>query len=111
MPECYLSAKRARTTSIGRHWLPTRSMNIRWLSGSGKQHRPEQLRNRIRAEGITHVVLNTGEFRRVHDLYKVLDFSGPEERILDLRLKELPRLLTLLFVKHNVYVFQVPSGG
>lgn len=72
---------------------------------------PEQLRNRIRAEGITHVVLNTGEFRRVHDLYKVLDFSGPEERVLDLRLKELPRLLTLLFVKHNVYVFQVPSGG
>lgn len=72
---------------------------------------PEQLRNRIREEGITHVVLNTGEFKRVHDLYKVLDFSGPEERILDLRLKELPRLLTLLFVKHNVYVFQVPSGG
>ncbi|MBA5869892.1 MAG: hypothetical protein GDA68_07830 [Nitrospira sp. CR2.1] len=72
---------------------------------------PEQLRNRIREEGITHVVLNTGEFRRVHDLYKVLDFSGPEEQVLDLRLKELPRLLTLLFVKHNVYVFQVPSGG
>lgn len=71
----------------------------------------EELRNRIRAEGITHVVLNTGEFKRVHDLYEVLNFSGPDERTLDLRLKELPRLLTLLFVKHNVYVFQVPPGN
>ncbi|MBS0172264.1 MAG: hypothetical protein JSR62_18115 [Nitrospira sp.] len=68
----------------------------------------EQLCDRIRAEGITHVVLNIREFKRLHDTYRIFDFSGPQEDVLALRLKELPRLLTLLFSKNGVYVYEIP---
>lgn len=78
---------------------------VSWVREAGST---EQLRDRIRAEGITHVVLNTREFKRLHDTYKIFDFSGPQEDVLALRLKELPRHLTLLFAKNSVFIYEVP---
>ncbi|HLZ36005.1 MAG TPA: hypothetical protein VKP13_18530 [Nitrospira sp.] len=70
---------------------------------------PQELRERIRREGFTHVVLNTREFKRIHDSYHVLEFAGPEASVFDQRLRQLPRTLTTLFSKHNVYVFEIPA--
>jgi hypothetical protein len=70
----------------------------------------EELKERIRMEGFTHVVLNTREFKRLHDQYGMLAFNGPDAAELDRRLKELPRVLTPLFAKNNVFVFQVTSN-
>lgn len=70
----------------------------------------EGLKERIRMEGFTHVVLNTREFKRLHDQYRMLAFNGPDAAELDRRLKELPRVLTPLFAKNSVFVFQVASG-
>lgn len=70
----------------------------------------DQVVDRLRLEGITHVVLNTKEFKRLHDTYHVLAFDGTEGFILDQRLKRLPNSMTLLFAKNNVYVFEVPSS-
>lgn len=69
----------------------------------------DQVVDHLRMEGITHVVLNTREFKRLHDTYHVLAFDGSEGPILDQRLKRLPGSMTLLFAKNNVYVFEVPS--
>lgn len=69
---------------------------------------PEALKDRLRAEGLTHVILNIREFRRVHTTYHVLKFDGPEAEVLDHRLKDLSRVLTPLFSKNGVFVFAVP---
>mgnify|MGYP001288015028 CR=1 FL=1 len=71
---------------------------------------PEQLRNKIRREGFTHVILNTREFKRLHDKYQILAFSGPDAPLFDQRLKQLPQVMTVLFSKHNMYVFEIPSS-
>ena len=69
----------------------------------------EQLRDRLRREGFTHVVLNTREFKRLHDTYHILEFTGPDAALLDQRLKQLPRTMTTLFSKNGVYVFEIPA--
>ncbi|MDF0643583.1 MAG: hypothetical protein P0111_06100 [Nitrospira sp.] len=69
----------------------------------------DQVVDHLRAEGITHVVLNTREFKRLHDAYHVLAFDGTDGPLLDQRLKRLPGSMTLLFAKNNVFVFEVPS--
>ena len=79
----------------------------RWLQ---EEASPEQLRNRLRHEGFTHVVLNTHEFTRLHDTYHVLAFTGPEASLYDQRLKDLPGTLTTLFSKHRVFVFEIPHS-
>lgn len=71
---------------------------------------PEELRDRLRNEGFTHVVLNTREFKRLHDRYQLLHFTGPQASLHDQRLKQLPRTLTTLFAKNTVYVFAIPLG-
>jgi hypothetical protein len=71
---------------------------------------PEDLARRLAAEGMTHVVLNIREFRRLHDKYGVLAFAGDRAAEHDRRLKELPRALKQVFDKHGVYVFEVPSA-
>lgn len=69
---------------------------------------PEQLLSKIRSEGFTHVVLNTREFRRLHDGYHLFNFSGPDALRHDQILKQLPKTMTTLFAKNNVYVFEIP---
>ena len=71
---------------------------------------PEQLRDRLRTEGFTHVILNTREFKRLRDQYQVLAFSGPDASLFDQRLKQLPQAMTMRFAKRNVYVFEIPSS-
>ena len=70
---------------------------------------PETLAKRLAREQITHVVLNIREFRRLHDKYGVLRFTGEHAREHTLRLKSLPRALRRLFDKNGVFVFEVPS--
>ncbi|MSR24535.1 MAG: hypothetical protein EXR96_05545 [Nitrospiraceae bacterium] len=71
---------------------------------------PEDLARRLASEGMTHVVLNVREFRRLHDKYGVLAFTGERAAEQDRRLKELPRALHLLFDKNGVLVFEVPPA-
>jgi len=71
---------------------------------------PEDLAGRLAAQGVTHVVLNTREFRRLHDKYGVLAFTGDRAAQLDRRLKALPGVLHRLFDKHGVFVFEVPAA-
>ena len=78
----------------------------RWVEESPSA---EALVGRLAAEGITHVVLNVHEFKRVHDNYGVLAFSGEGAQTNDRRLKDLPRVLTRLFSANGVHVFEVPS--
>jgi hypothetical protein len=68
----------------------------------------ESLIRRLTAEGITHVVLNVHEFRRVHEKYGVLAFSGETAPADERRLKGLPNALRLLYAANGVYVFEVP---
>ncbi|HKE62185.1 MAG TPA: hypothetical protein VKB33_06915, partial [Nitrospira sp.] len=63
---------------------------------------PEQLLSKIRSEGFTHVVLNTREFRRLHDGYHMFNFSGPDALRRDQILKQLPKTMTTLFSKNSV---------
>jgi hypothetical protein len=63
---------------------------------------------RLTAEGITHVVLNVHEFRRVHEKYGVLAFSGEAAPEDERRFRELPKALRLLYAANGVYVFEVP---
>jgi hypothetical protein len=70
----------------------------------------EQLRDRLRSEGFTHVILNTREFKRLHDQYQLLAFSGADASLSDQRLKQLPQAMTMRFAKHNVYVFEIPTS-
>jgi hypothetical protein len=70
----------------------------------------EQLRDMLRGEGFTHVILNTREFKRLHDQYHVLAFNGPDALLYDQRLKQLPKTMTTVFAKNNVYVFEIPSS-
>jgi hypothetical protein len=68
---------------------------------------PEALARRLAREHITHVILNVREFRRLHDKYGVLKFTGARADEYDDRLKQLPRALHQLFSKNHVYVFEV----
>jgi len=68
----------------------------------------ESLIRRLTAEGITHVVLNVHEFRRVREKYGVLAFSGEAAPEDERRLRELPQALRLLYAANGVYVFEVP---
>ncbi len=77
----------------------------RWV---GESESSQQLTERILAEGFTHVVLNMREFKRLHDSYGSLAFTGSDKSAMDGRLKELPRNLTTLFAKNNVFVFEIP---
>jgi hypothetical protein len=70
----------------------------------------DQLRDRLRSERFTHVILNTREFKRLHDKYQTLAFSGPNASLHDQYLKQLPRTMTMLFSKNNVHVFKIPSS-
>lgn len=69
---------------------------------------PEALAARVAAEGITHVILNTREFHRLHKGYGLLAFDGGGAEENDRRLKSLPQTLRLLFKDNGVYVFEVP---
>ena len=70
---------------------------------------PEQLRDRIRREGFTHVILNTREFKRLRERYGILTFNGPQSSLHDQLLKQLPQTMVTLFSKNSVYVLEVPS--
>lgn len=70
----------------------------------------QDLAARLAREGITHVVLNVREFRRLHDKYGVLAFTGDRADEWDRRLKALPGALRRLFEQHGVFVFEVPSA-
>lgn len=70
---------------------------------------PEQLRDKIRHEGFTHVILNTREFKRLKSQYGVLSFSGPNGSLYDQRLGQLPKTMVTLFSRNGVYVFGVPA--
>jgi hypothetical protein len=78
-----------------------------WIRESAS---PEELRDRLRSEGFTHVILNTREFKRLHDSYQALAFSGPNASLYDQRLKQLPGTMTTVFSKNNVYVFEISSS-
>ena len=69
---------------------------------------PEQLRDRIRREGFTHVILNTREFKRLQDQYRILPLSGPEGSLQNQRLRQLPKTMATLFSQNSVYVLEVP---
>lgn len=77
----------------------------RWVRESSS---PEALAARLGAEGFTHVVLNVHEFKRLHDKYGMLAFSGEGADANDRRLKSLPGVLRLAFASNGVYVFEVP---
>jgi len=68
----------------------------------------ESLIRRLTEEGITHVVLNVREFRRVREKYGVLVFSGEAAPEDERRLREFPKALRLLYAANGVYVFEVP---
>lgn len=70
---------------------------------------PEQLRDRIRREGFTHVILNTREFKRLQDQYRILPFSGPDGSLHNQRLRQLPKTMVTLFSQNSVYVLEVPA--
>lgn len=78
----------------------------RWVRESSS---PETLAQRLADEGFTHVVLNVREFRRLHDAYGVLAFSGDGAVTYDRRLRALPRALRQLFAGNGVYVFEIPK--
>ncbi len=79
-----------------------------WVRDSAS---PEELARTLASQGITHVVLNVREFRRLHDKYGVLAFTGERAAEYDRRLKELPRALHRLFEKNGVFVFEVPAAA
>ena len=78
----------------------------RWVRESDS---PEVLARRLRTEGITHVVLNVREFRRLTKSYGLLVFAAAGDEADEQRLKALPSRLKLLFVENGVYVFEVPG--
>lgn len=78
---------------------------VRWVREAPSA---DALAGRLRAEGISHVVLNVREFKRLHDSYGLLAFAESGDDASERRLKELPAQLTLLFAKNSVYVFEVP---
>lgn len=78
----------------------------RWVVESSS---PEALAARLTTEGVTHVVLNVREFKRLRDSYGLLAFSGEGADANDRRLKELPQALRTLYKERGVYVFEVPT--
>ncbi len=75
-----------------------------------KADSPEALAKRLAEEQFTHVVLNIPEFKRLHDKYGVLRFTGERGQDYTLRLKRLPRALHQLYNSNHVYVFEVPPA-
>ncbi len=63
---------------------------------------------RLAGEGITHVVLNVGEFKRLHDKYGVLRFTGAHAAANERRLRQLPGVMRTLFAKNGTVVLEVP---
>ena len=96
----YFEREAMAPTAYDRHPLH------RWVRESSS---PEVLTQRLAAEGFTHVVLNVREFKRLHDAYGVLAFSGEQAETDDRRLKTLPRMLRQVFVSNGVYVFEIPK--
>ena len=96
----YFSRNAVAPSPFDRHPLAT------WVQEASS---PDDLARRLASEGITHVVLNVREFRRLHDKYGVLAFTGERAAEHDRRLKELPRALNRVFEKNGVYIFEVPS--
>jgi hypothetical protein len=70
----------------------------------------DALAHRLAAEGISHVVLNVREFKRLRVSYGLLAFADLGDEASERRLKELPAKLKLLFAENGVYVFEVPRG-
>lgn len=95
----YFEREAMAPTAYDRHPLH------RWVQEAAS---PEALAQRLADEGFTHVVLNVREFKRLHDAYGVLAFSGDGAEQHERRLKALPRMLRQLFVSNGVYVFEVP---
>ena len=96
----YFARESMAPTAYDRHPLQG------WVRESSS---PEVLAQRLADEGFTHVVLNVREFKRLHDAYGVLAFSGEGAETQDRRLKALPRMLRQVFVSNGVYVFEVPQ--
>jgi hypothetical protein len=95
----YFAREAMAPTAYDRHPLH------RWVQESSS---PKALADRLVAEGFTHVVLNVREFRRLHEGYGVLAFSGVDAEMNARRLKALPGALKLLFTSNGVYVFEIP---
>lgn len=70
----------------------------------------EDLASRLATEGITHVVLNIPEFRRLQSHYHVLQFTGDQAALYDRRLHGLPRVLHEQFARNGVHIFEVPHS-
>lgn len=97
----YFKREAIAPSPFDRHPLQT------WVQDSSS---PQDLAARLARERITHVVLNIPEFRRLHDKYGVLAFTGAHAEEWDRRLKALPGVLRRLFDKHGVFVFEVPPA-
>ncbi|TAL10556.1 MAG: hypothetical protein EPO02_07155 [Nitrospirae bacterium] len=96
----YFMRESMAPTAYDRHPLQ------RWVRESSS---PETLARRLADEGFTHMVLNVREFKRLHDTYGVLVFSGEGAETHDRRLRTLPRTLRQLFGSNGVYVFEIPK--
>lgn len=70
----------------------------------------EALVHRLTMEGITHVVLNIPEFRRLHAQYHVLQFTGLQAEAHERQLHNLPRTLREQFARNGVHIFEVPRS-
>ncbi len=70
----------------------------------------EELAHRLAREGITHVVLNIPEFRRLRAHYHVLQFTGLQADAHDAQLHNLPRILREQFARNGVHIFEVPQS-
>ncbi len=71
----------------------------------------EALSTRVADEGITHVVLNVGEYHRLHRKHGVLRFSGTDAEVNDRRLHQLPGTMRTLFNRNGVVILEVPRPG
>lgn len=78
-----------------------------WIASSPTA---EELAHRIAGEGITHVVLNIPEFRRLRTHYHVLQFTGLQAEAHDTQLHNLPRILREQFARNGVHIFEVPRS-
>jgi hypothetical protein len=70
----------------------------------------EDLAHRLATEGITHVVLNIPEFRRLQSHYHILQFTGDRAELHDNRLHDLPRILHERFARNGVHIFEIPHS-
>lgn len=98
----YFSRRSMAPSAFDRH--PLRQ----WLEESPSV---EALAAHLANEGFTHVVLNAREFKRIHEGYGVLRFSGANAETHDRRLKKLPAMLRTLFADNGIFVLEVPHRG